>query len=57
MEDIQSERQHRVDMARSLVSVMETRSWAHFVQFARLLQQTEGVEDVGTKLLENAGKT
>ena len=57
MEDIQSDRTPIVEMARRLVSVMETRSWAQCVKFAVLLQETEGIEDVGLKLLQSAGET
>lgn len=41
--------------ARSLLSIMDTRSWTHGIEFARLLQQMDGMQDIGTSLLEIAG--
>lgn len=55
MEDIQSQRTRR-EMVRRLLSVMNTRSWLQCLRFARLLTQTEGIEEIGTKLLEEAGE-
>ena len=51
MKRIESDRTGREGMARRLMSVMEMRQC---VQFLLLLQETEGIQDVATNLLEIA---
>ena len=57
MEDIRRNRRPTLKMARQLVTVIETRSWAQCLKFISLLQKTEGIEDLGTKLLHETGET
>ena len=56
LQDIQSDRTLTIDLARKLLSVMETRSWEQCVCFARLLHQTEGIEDIGKLVLQSVGE-
>ena len=41
--------------AKLLLEIMLTRSWEKCFEFAVILSETEGVEDLGKKLLEDAG--
>ena len=56
MENIQCKTTRKY-MARSLLSVMSTKSWTQCLTFCDLVHQREGMEDIGTKLLETAGKS
>ena len=41
--------------AKLLLNIMLTRSWEQCVEFAVIVSETEGVKDLGEKLLEDAG--
>jgi hypothetical protein len=43
----------RQDMARSLLIVMNTRTYEHGLEFIHLLKETEGVEAVADKILKH----
>jgi hypothetical protein len=53
-DDIQSQNTG-TDKARTLVSTMETRSMVDCSQFVGLLQETVGIRDVGTRIVEKIG--
>ena len=42
--------------AKLLLEIMLRRSWEKCVEFAVIVSETEGVKDLGEKLLENAGE-
>ena len=45
----------RREGAKLLLNIMLTRSWEQCVEFAVIISETEGVKDLGEKLLEDAG--
>ena len=45
----------RREGAKLLLEIMLTRSWEKCFEFAVIVSETEGVEDLGKKLLEDAG--
>ena len=45
----------RREGAALLLDMMSTRSWSQCVEFAVIVSETEGVKDLGEKLLEDAG--
>ena len=45
----------RREGAALLLDMMSTRSWSQCVEFAVIVSETEGVKDLGKKLLEDAG--
>ena len=46
---------NRREGAKLLLDIMVTRSWEQCVEFAVIASETEGVKDLGEKLLEDAG--
>ena len=46
---------NRREGAELLLEIMVTRSWEQCVEFSVIVGETEGVKDLGEKLLEDAG--